>query len=193
MILLPPALESKKQKLRSHTQLVRIRIQIRLYTMDFLSPVIALLFYQERFTNDWRCSTNHLDLMNSMLSLLCTLLSVSPQNSLLQYTMEKSLWKEDRSRKERIKKGLDKKNQKKEPDGMGSTPAKTREEEPSHPSPVSNPCQHCLLRASSTLHLHFPPQWMSVFIPVMPEEVPKIHRESLVTWYLELAPEQKLL
>jgi hypothetical protein len=34
---------------------------------------------------------------------------------------------------------------------------------------------------------------MSVFIPVMPEEVPKIHRESLVTWYLELAPEQKLL
>lgn len=111
---------------------------------------------------------------------------------------ERTESKDGTRRKRRIKKDLNRKLEKDsretaKSDGVGSTPPQMRggTQLPLPSSPP--PCQHCLLSVSSTLHLHFPLQWMSVFVPVMPEKVPKIHRESLVKWYLELAPEQKLL
>lgn len=100
--------------------------------------------------------------------------------------------------KRRIKKGLDKKVGEgawgsDQVRWVGSTPPKTGKEgpSPSHVSPTPTPAW--LAEHVSHTSFPFPLLRVSVFIPLRPEKVPNIHRESLVIWHLELAPEQKLL
>lgn len=128
---------------------------------------------------------------------LGTLFSVSPFSSLIAMVKGKgTLCQDDRGRKWRMKKALEEEEREgAQGNGWASWGrfhcTQNREGGPCCPSLYPPRRQHCLLSVSSTLHLHFPLQWMSVFIPVMPEKVPKIHRESLVIWYLELAQSRK--